>query len=381
MRRATDAERERLQDTFQTLCRIESPSGHERACADWVTRELGSLGIEVHEDDAGPRAGSEAGNLLARIPGRAGAGGDGGGILLCAHLDTVPLTAPVEPVLVDGRWENANEGILGADNKTAVAILVELARRLQSGPDLPLVPVELLFTVCEEVSLRGSKEFDVARLQSHFGYVFDHATPVGEIVLASPTHYRIDAELRGRAAHAGLRPEEGRSAIAAAGRAIAAMRLGRIDSETTANVGVIAGGTSINVVPGQCRIEAEARSLDEAKVQDLVTDLVDHLQDAANATECDLDVTVERMFKGYRTRPRSAQVELAERALRACGYEPKHIATGSASDANSFEAAGFPCTNLADGSERNHQPDERVSVAALEGMFEVAIALVEEATP
>ena len=138
MRRATDAERERLQDTFQTLCRIESPSGHERACADWVTRELGSLGIEVHEDDAGPRAGSEAGNLLARIPGRAGAGGDGGGILLCAHLDTVPLTAPVEPVLVDGRWENANEGILGADNKTAVAILVELARRLQSGPDLPL---------------------------------------------------------------------------------------------------------------------------------------------------------------------------------------------------------------------------------------------------
>ena len=379
MRRATDAERERLQDTFQTLCRIESPSGHERACADWVTRELGSLGIEVHEDDAGPRAGSEAGNLLARIPGRAGAGGDGGGILLCAHLDTVPLTAPVEPVLVDGRWENANEGILGADNKTAVAILVELARRLQSAPDLPLVPVELLFTVCEEVSLRGSKEFDVARLQSHFGYVFDHATPVGEIVLASPTHYRIEAELRGRAAHAGVRPEEGRSAIAAAARAIAAMRLGRIDPESTANVGTIAGGTSINVVPERCRIEAETRSLDEAKVQQLATEMIDHLQDAANATECDLDVTVERTFTGYRTRPKAAQVELAERALRTCGYEPKHIVTGGASDANSFEAAGFPCTNLADGTERNHQPDERVNVAALEGMFDVAIALVEGA--
>ncbi len=381
MRRATDAERQRLQDTFQTLCRIESPSGHERACADWVTRELASLAIEVQEDDAGPRVGSDAGNLLARIPGRAGAEGDGGGILLCAHLDTVPLTAPIEPVLVDGRFQNANEGILGADNKTAVAILIELARRLQSGPDLLSAPVELLFTVCEEVSLRGSKEFDTARLQSRFGYVFDHATPVGEIVLASPTHYRIDAELRGRSAHAGLRPEEGRSAIAAAGRAISAMRLGRIDSETTANVGVIAGGTSINVVPGRCRIEAEARSLDEAKVQDLVTEMVDHLQDAANATECDLDVTVERMFKGYRTRPRAAQVELAERALRACGYQPKHIATGGASDANSFEAAGFPCTNLADGTERNHQPDERVSVAALEGMFDVAIALVEEPTP
>jgi tripeptide aminopeptidase len=338
------------------------------------------LGIEVHEDDVGPRVGSDAGNLLARIPGRAEPDG-GGGILLCAHLDTVPLTAPVEPVLIDGRWENANEGILGADNKSAVAILIELARRLRSAGDPPPISVELLFTVCEEVSLRGSKEFDVSRLESRFGYVFDHATPVGEIVLASPTHYRIDGELRGRAAHAGVRPEEGRSAIAAAARAITAMRLGRIDPETTANVGLVAGGTSINVVPERCRIEAETRSLDEARVQELVTEMVDHLQDAANATECDLDVTVERMFKGYRTRPRAAQVEVAERALRVCGYEPNHIVTGGASDANSFEAAGFPCTNLADGTERNHQPDERISVAALEGMFDVAIALVEQAAP
>jgi tripeptide aminopeptidase len=380
--RATAAERERLNDTFQTLCRIESPSGRERACADWVTTALRSMGVEVQEDDVAARVGSGAGNLLARIPGGfSGPSGDGrSGILLCAHLDTVPLTAPVEPVVVDGRWENANEGILGADNKTAVAILIELARRLKAAPAQPPVPIELLFTVCEEVSLRGSKEFDVARLQSRFGYVFDHATPVGEIVLASPTHYRIDAELRGRAAHAGVRPEEGRSAIAAAASAIAAMRLGRIDQESTANLGTIAGGTSINVVPERCRIEAEARSLDEAKVQQLATEMIDHLQDAANATECDLDVTVERMFTGYRTRPTATQVELAERALRTCGYEPKHIVTGGASDANSFEAAGFPCTNLADGTERNHQPDERVSVAALEGMLEVAIALVEGAS-
>jgi tripeptide aminopeptidase len=382
--RATAAERERLHDTFETLCRIESPSGRERACADWVTRELSSLGLSVEEDDAGPRVGSDAGNLLARIPpstghGRGNGGDGGGGILLCAHLDTVPLTAAIEPVLVDGRWENANDGILGADNKTAVAILVELARRLVSGPNPPPVPIELLFTVCEEVSLRGSGEFDVSRLKSLFGYVFDHATPVGEIVLAAPTLHRIDAELRGRSAHAGLRPEDGRSAIAAAAKAIAAMRLGRLDPETTANVGTIAGGTAINVVPERCRVEAEARSLHEERVELVATEMIDHLQDAANAAECDLDVTVERMFKGYRTRPKAPQVLLAERALRANGYEPRHIVTGGASDANSFEAAGFPCTNLADGTERNHQADERVSVAALEGMFDVAINLVHEA--
>ncbi len=373
MRRASDQERERLHETFQTLCRIESPSGRERACADWVARELSAIGLRVEEDDAGPRAGSDAGNLLARVPGGTGS------IMLCAHLDTVPLAAPVEPVLVDGHFENRHAGILGADNKTSVAILIELARRLTAAGDSAAVGVELLFTVCEEVSLRGSREFDVARLRSPFGYVFDHATPIGEIVLASPTHHRIVAALHGRAAHAGLRPEVGRSAIAAAARAIAASRLGRVDPETTANVGTIEGGSAINVVPERCRVEGEVRSLDEAKVEALATEMIDHLQDAANAEECDLDVTVERMFKGYRTRARAEQVVLGERALRACGYEPTHIVTGGASDANSFEAAGFSCTNLADGTERNHQPDERVSVDALDGMFEVALALVEEA--
>ncbi|HEY8625543.1 MAG TPA: M20/M25/M40 family metallo-hydrolase [Solirubrobacteraceae bacterium] len=374
MRRATDAERVRLHDTFEKLCRIESPSGRERACADWVSQELRAMGLEVQEDDAGAAAGSDAGNLFARIPGAGAAS-----VLLCAHLDTVPLAAPVEPVRVNDGWENANEGILGADNKTAVAIVLELARRTASAPRPPAVGLEMLFTICEEVSLRGSREFDVGRLRSRCGFVFDHATPVGGIVLASPTHHRILAEFRGRAAHAGVRPEDGRSAIAAAARAVAAMRLGRLDDETTANVGTISGGSAINVVPERCTLEAEVRSLDETRAEAVTTEVIDHLQDAANAAECDLDLTVERMFKGYRTRPRAPQVILAERALEACGYEPKHIVTGGASDANSLEDAGFPCLNLADGTERNHEPGERVSFAALEGMFEVAGALLTEA--
>jgi tripeptide aminopeptidase len=332
------------------------------------------MGLEVQEDDAGPAAGSDAGNLFARIPGAGAAS-----VLLCAHLDTVPLAAAIEPVRVNDGWENANDGILGADNKTAVAIVLELARRAAAAPRPPAIGLEMLFTVCEEVSLRGSREFDVGRLRSQYGFVLDHATPVGGIVLASPTHHRVLAEFRGRAAHAGVRPEDGRSAIAAAARAVAAMRLGRLDDETTANVGTISGGSAINVVPERCTIEAEVRSIDEARAEAVTTELIDHLQDAANAAECDLDLTVERMFKGYRTRPRAPHVLVAERALEACGYEPKHIVTGGASDANSLQDAGFPCLNLADGTERNHEPGERVSFAALEGMFEVAGALLTEA--
>jgi tripeptide aminopeptidase len=372
VRRSTPAERERLNATFAALCRIESPSGDERNCADWVAAELDGIGIGVEEDDAGSRVGSNAGNLLARLPGT---GPDS--ILICTHLDTVPLDAPVEPVIVDGGWENANEAILGADNKAAVAVALELARRFVA--QRPQAGIEFLFTVCEEVALRGAKAFDRGALISRFGYVFDHASPIGEIVLSSPTYYQIVADVHGRAAHAGIRPENGRSAIAAAARGIAAMQLGRLDPQTTANVGKISGGTNANVVPEHCRIEAEARSLDRARAEAVATEMVDHLQDGADAGECDLDVTVERMFDGFRTRPSEPQVVLAEEALRRCGYEPRHIVTGGGSDANALQVAGFPCTNLANGTERNHEPTERVSIDALEGMLDVAIALFDDA--
>jgi len=378
VRRADEAERRQLGELFAALCAIESPFGRERACADRVAAELRALGLEAEEDDAGPLAGSDAGNLFARIPSRDERAGAPAGpaIVLCAHLDTVPLTAPVEPVLVDGRWENRHEAILGADNKAAVAVILAVARRAVAEP--PPVALELLFTVCEENALAGAKAFDVGRLRSAFGFVFDHATPIGEVVVASPTYHRVVADFHGLAAHAGLEPERGRSAIAAAAKAIAAMPLGRIDAETTANVGAIAGGAGVNVVPAACRVEAEARSIDDAKVEAIVAELVDHLHDGANAAECDVDVIVEPLFRGYRVRPSAPQLAVAEAALQACGHVPRRIASGGGSDANALIAAGFPCLNLANGTERAHRSDERVAVAALDQMLDVALALVEE---
>jgi len=369
--RATEVERRRLNDTFAELCRIASPSGGERACAERVAQELRSLGLEVEEDGAAAETGAECGNLLARI-----AGPGERSVMLCAHVDTVVPQAPIEPEVVEGGWVNAHSGILGADNKAAVAVILELARRAAAG-DSP-VGLELLFTVSEEVALAGAKAFDVARLHSPFGYVFDHATPIGDVVLASPSYYRMDVEFHGAAAHSGIRPEDGRSAIAAAAQAVAAMRLGRLDEETTTNVGGIEGGTATtNVVPERCRLWGEARSLDDVRAEDAVAEMVDRVHDGANATECDVDVVVGKLFESYRTRPSTPAVVAAESALRACGYEPRRIATGGGSDANAFEAAGFSCVNLANGTERNHEPGERVAVAALEGMLDVGVALLD----
>jgi tripeptide aminopeptidase len=242
------------------------------------------------------------------------------------------------------------------------------------------VGIELLFTVAEENGLLGAAHFDAGRLRSEFGYVFDHATPIGEVVTASPSYFRIGAQFHGRAAHAGLRPEDGRSAVLAAAHAIAAMPLGRIDEETTANVGSVKGGVdSTNVVPEHASLLAEARSVDPEKVETLVARMIDAINDGAAAAECDVDITSRRLFAGYRQKPSSPAVTAAEAALRACGYEPRRIATGGGSDANALEAGGFPCVNLANGTERNHEPTERVSVAALEGMLDVALALLDAA--
>ena len=373
---ASDAERRRLHDTFAALCRIESPSLRERACGDAVAGQLRELGLEVSEDGAGAAIGGDCGNLLARVPGSGERS-----ILFCAHLDTVPLAAPVEPVIVEGCWENANEGILGADNKVAVATLLVLARRLAQAPAPPAAGVEFLFTVGEELALAGAKEFEAGILRSRIGYAFDSAQPVGGVVVASPTHYRLAAQLHGVAAHAGVRPENGRSAILAAARAIAQMPLGRIDSETTANIGTINGGSAANVVPDRCVLSGEVRSLDGERAERLASDIAGFLADAANdpECECDLDVTIERQFEGYRARPSSAEVTLAFDALRDCGHEPRPIPSGGGSDVNALRPRGLAMLNLSNGTERNHEPGERVATAALEDVLDLAIALVERA--
>jgi tripeptide aminopeptidase len=371
---ASAAERERLHETFAAMCRIESPSGHERACADAVVGHLQQLGIEAHEDDAAVAVEGDCGNLLARVPGTTDRW-----MLLCAHLDTVPVMAPIEPVVVDGVWQNANEAILGADNKVAVATMLTVAERLAAAP--AAVGVELLFTVGEELALRGAKEFEVGVLRSTVGYTFDSAMAVGGVVVASPTYYRIGAELHGLAAHAGLRPEQGRSAILAASRAIAGMRLGRLDAATTANIGTIDGGSAVNVVPERCRVAGEVRSLDAARAEELASEIAGCLADAANdpECECDLDLTLERQFDGYRVRASSPEVSLAFAALRACGIEPTPIVTGGGSDANALRAHGLGVLNLANGTERNHEPGERVAADALDAILDVAFALVEQA--
>jgi tripeptide aminopeptidase len=365
-----------LVDFFLELCAIPSPPGEERAMADRVARYLASLGIEVEEDDAGERIGSTSGNLLARL---AGTNGGGTPIFLCAHLDTVPVAGRLEPYVDDGGIaRSAGETILGADDKAAVAVMLEAARRIVAD-GIPHSGVELLFTPMEEVGLRGAKAFDAARLEARVGFVYDQAAPIGEIVLGAPHARTLHARFHGRAAHAGMYPEDGRSAIQAAARAIADLRLGRIDETSSANVGLIDGGTARNVVPEWCALDAEVRSHDPRTLAALVQEMLEVCAYAASVSDCSVETRLSEQFSGYRFRPDDLAVRIARTALQRTGYEPWEALTGGGADANVFNEAGLSCVNLANGMAEIHSPDEHIAVADLEAMVEVTLGLVEAA--
>jgi tripeptide aminopeptidase len=360
---------------FLELAAIESPSGNERAVADRVTAELRGLGLEVEEDDAGVAIGSNAGNLLCRLPGRVE---DGTPIFLCAHLDTVPPDGRIDPVVEDGIVRNAAGTILGADNKSAVAAMIDASRRLLAERR-PHAGVELLFTQKEEVGLLGAGAFDVTKLEAKLGFVYDQAAPIGDVIMGAPYQRSLLVRFHGRPAHAGMVPEEGRSAIAAAARAIADLRLGRLDEETTANVGLISGGSARNIVPEWCELEAEARSHDGRKLADLVQEMLETFAFAASVSECTVETEVSETYQGYRFKESDPVVELAASALGRCGYEVRPTLTGGGADANVFNTRGVPCLNLANGMAEIHTSDEHIAVADLEAMVDVTLALVDAA--
>jgi tripeptide aminopeptidase len=361
-------------DLLFELAAIPSQSGEERGVADIVLRYLRGLGLEPDEDFCGPQIGSSAGNVYAHVEPTA----EGTPLFLCAHMDTVPPDGPLEPVVEDGIVRNAGGTILGCDNKAAVAAMLEGVRRVLAE-SVPHAGIELVFTPKEEVGLVGAYAFDHDRLRARTGYVYDQEGAMGEVVLGAPWSRAMEVRFHGRSAHAGMAPEEGRSAIQAAARAIADLRLGRIDELTTANVGTITGGTAGNVVPEWCTFSAEARSHDEAQLGEVVQEMFDALTFAATETECDVETTMRKSYDGYRLKRDEPAVALAAAAFARCGFEPRYGLSGGGADANVFNERGRSCVNLSHGVFGFHTPDEHVSVVDLEAMVDVTVALVKAA--
>lgn len=361
---------EELLDLFLRLVRVPSPSGRERELADLVIAFAREVGAEVVEDGSAVATGLGCGNLLVRVPGR----GAGVPIALCAHLDTVPLKHAPEVLIDNGVVRTDGTTILGADDKVAVTALLAVLRELKAMP--PAGDVEFLFTPGEEIGLVGAKAFAAESLCAEAVFVLDSQGAPGTIVTGAPSVSTLDAVFTGVAAHSGMEPEKGRNAVLAAARALLAMRLGRIDDETTANVGVVEGGSASNVVPERCAVYGEARSHDGAKLAAQVESMVEALTIAAGEAGVDVAVDVHPDYAGYAHAAAAPVLRIAEAAVAEAGLTRRAVRGGGGSDANVFNARGLPSVVLGAGYERAHSPQESVAVEALEQVYRLASALV-----
>lgn len=373
-RAADEGRGEALVALFTELAAISSSPGAERQVADRVIAELERIGLVWNEDGAAAELGGDTGNLIARIPATDGAATP---LFFCAHLDTVPEPGEIMPVVEAGVVRSGGDTILGADNKAAVATLLAAARII-SDQRRPHGGIELVFTPMEEVGCLGAIALDTAGLEARCGFVYDHAGPIGEYVRSAPSGTRLEIEFVGRAAHAGIDPDAGRSAIAAAAAAIGRIPVGRTAGDATLNVGVIAGGTAHNVVPERCTFTVDVRARSGERNDALVAEILSSCEQQAAAHECELQAEVFKKYSAYRFGPDAPIVRLASASFARVGLEPAPIDGGGGADASIFNARGLPCLNLANAMAAIHTHDEHIAVADLELMLELTLAIVSE---
>lgn len=364
-------ERDRLVRQFMDFVQIDSPTGEEGAFMRALAAELSGLGLSVSNDGSGANG---VGNLLAVLSGT-----DPGAapIFLAMHMDTVEPGRGIKPRIEDGVIKSDGTTILAADDKAAIAATLAAVRHLQAAK-APHGDVELLFTWGEERGLNGSRAFDTTRLRSRFGFIPDGTGPLGTIVTRAPYQQTLNATFLGRAAHAGVEPEKGISAIVAAAKAIASMPLGRIDPETTANVGRISGGTARNAVPERVQLEGEARSLDKAKLERQVAAMTAAMETGAREVGAQVEMNWYSQYEGYHFGDDEPSVRISVAAARAQGHPTVITSTGGGSDANNFAGKGLRAVVLATGGYNAHSTQEHISVPDLADLAAYIIALILE---
>ncbi|AMX82977.1 hypothetical protein GS3922_04360 [Geobacillus subterraneus] len=365
---------QRLVDEFLELVQIDSETKHEGEIAKVLKQKFEALGLEVIEDDAAAKTGHGAGNLICTLA----ATKDGiDPIYFTSHMDTVVPGKGVKPSIRDGYVVTDGTTILGADDKAGLAAMLEAIRVLKEQ-NIPHGVIQFIITVGEESGLVGAKALDPSLIQAKYGYALDSDGKVGNIVVAAPTQAKLKVVVHGKTAHAGVAPEKGVSAITIAAKAIAKMPLGRIDEETTANIGRFEGGTQTNIVCDRVDILAEARSLVPEKMEAQVAKMKEAFETVAAEMGGRADVEVEVMYPGFKFSDGDHVVEVAKRAAANIGRPCKLEKSGGGSDANVIAGFGIPTVNLAVGYEEIHTTNERMPIEELVKLTEMVVAIVEE---
>jgi tripeptide aminopeptidase len=352
---------ERILQEFLELVQIDSPTMHERKIADVLIKKLAGLKLQVSEDKAGQVLNTGTGNIIGRLPGNAAGLPP---VMFCAHMDTVEPGRGVRPVVKEGVVTTAGDTVLGGDDKAGIAAILEMLRVLWERK-LPHGDIEVVFTVAEEGGLKGAKNLDYDALKAEMGFVLDCSGSAGTIITRAPAQYRIVASIFGKAAHAGISPEEGVNSIVVASQAIAKMKLGRIDDETTANIGVIEGGKATNIIPELVNIEGEARSINPAKLEEQTEHMCRVLEETAAENNARARIEKEFLYPALNLTEEDPVVRVAMAAARSLAIDPVLVSTGGGSDANILNGKGIPTANLGIGMCKVHTTEEYITVKDL----------------
>ena len=363
---------QRLVDQFMAMVKISSPSRQEGDFAAYLRQELEALGFSVEMDGAGEQAGGDTGNLIATLQGNT----DIEPLLFCCHMDTVLPCANIQPVITDGVIHSDGATILGGDDKAGIAAIFEGLRRIQERA-LPHGLLQIVFTICEEVGMHGAKGLDYSKIKATRVFVFDAEGPVGQIVVQGPAKDTLTALIQGRTAHAGLNPERGINAIQVAARAIDRMRLLRVDTVTTANIGTIRGGSATNIVTDQVELTAEARSLVNEKLDIQSAHMKTCFELAATEFGAVAKVDIQRSYAAFKLTESDPVVRQCMDAMASLGLTPELVATGGGSDCNIFNALGMTAVDLAVGMTDVHTKQESIKIADLEAAARLVEAIIE----
>ena len=365
----------RLVQTFLHLARQNTPPRHEKAASEIACQILKDLGFECEYDDAGEKVGGNVGNLIAF---KKGSVPDAPPIFFSAHFDTVEPTPGLEPIIDGDIIHSDGRTIVGADDKCGMAPILEAMHILQEQ-SIPHGDIQLLLTICEEIGLVGAKHMDPKHIKAQYGFVLGAGPPVGSCVYSAPSQDIFDVYIHGKPAHAGAQPEDGISAIAVAARAVARMKLGRVDPETTANVGIIAGGTATNIIPAECYLKCEARSRNPVKLEKQRDAMLAIFQEEADKAGATLEVKMDRAYEQYELPMDSPTLQIAEVAAERAGLEFILRVTGGGADANIFNAFGVPTTVLGCGMVNIHRHDEYCTVSDMVKSTQFVVAIAQTA--
>jgi len=364
--------RERLLERFIEALSIRSPSKNEKNIIDYLSERLKKLGVDVYIDESGKKFGSNAGNLVGFFPKTHGQ--KKLPIFLGAHVDTVFLNSEVIPVVKNGRVVNKdNKCILGGDNKVAIAAIIEALEVIKEN-SIKTGDIYLIFTISEEVGVLGARYLDLAKIKAKYGFFFDGEGDVGTIFNEAPYHNNFDITITGKAAHSGIEPEKGISSIKAASDAIAGLKPGRVDKETTYNIGMINGGTATNIVPEKTRVAAEARSLKLLKLDKISNHIADIFKNAAICNGAKINIKIKREYDGFKIRKDEVCMQIAKKALLNMGITAKTVPTGGGSDINIFNSKNKSALNMSAGMENVHTNREYVKIEQLE---KLAVLILE----